>query len=56
MSIVRENLLTRKGYTPYCGNDDCTWNMPRTRFSGLTHTTQVSLKVLVKSSDFLNGG
>lgn len=20
MSIVRDNLLTRKGYTPYCGN------------------------------------
>lgn len=39
MSIVRENLLTRKGYTPYCGNliarDDiggC--DNPRTSFDG----------------------
>ncbi len=32
MSIVRENLLNRKGYTPYCGSS-CR-GMPRTRFNG----------------------
>lgn len=34
MSIVRENLMTRKGYTPYCGNVDCRFHMPRTRYIG----------------------
>lgn len=33
-SIVRENLLTRRGYTPYCGNIRCSTGMPRTRFNG----------------------
>ena len=32
-SDVRRNLLTRKGYTPYCGNMDCR-TMPRTQFTG----------------------
>ena len=32
-TIVRENLMTRKGYTPYCGNDNCSV-MPRTIFNG----------------------
>lgn len=33
-SIVRENLLTRPGYTPYCGADKCTHRNPRTAFNG----------------------
>lgn len=33
MSIVRENLMTRPGYTPYCGGRGCS-RMPRTRFNG----------------------
>lgn len=33
-SIVRENLMTRKGYTPYCGNIHCSCGMPRTIFDG----------------------
>jgi len=33
MSIVRENLMTQKGYTPYCGEPDC-HIMPRTFFDG----------------------
>lgn len=32
MSIVRENLMTKAGYTPYCGNPKCPFKMPRTRF------------------------
>ena len=28
MTIVRRNLMTRKGYAPYCGNSDCR-TMPR---------------------------
>ena len=32
MSIVRENLMTRPGYTPYCGNGHC--SMPRTNWTG----------------------
>jgi hypothetical protein len=34
MSIVRENLLTRPGYTPYCGAEHCVMRWPRTRFNG----------------------
>lgn len=33
-SIVRENLLTERGYSPYCGNDDCNHRWPRTQFDG----------------------
>ena len=33
ISIVRENLLNQKGYTPYCGNESCR-TMPRTKFDG----------------------
>ena len=33
MSIVRNNLMTQKNYTPYCGNiKGC--SMPRTKFNG----------------------
>jgi hypothetical protein len=33
MSIVRENLMSREGYTPYCGSAaDCEFGMPRTRY------------------------
>lgn len=33
MSIVRRNLMERKGYAPYCGSvDKC--SMPRARFNG----------------------
>jgi hypothetical protein len=34
VSIVRENLLTRLHYTPYCGNGDCRLRMPRATFDG----------------------
>lgn len=34
MSIVRENLLTRLGYSPYCGADRCRGTWPRTVFNG----------------------
>lgn len=33
MSIVRSNLLTQRGYTPYCGGESCT-AIIRTRFDG----------------------
>lgn len=33
MSIVRDNLMTRKGYSPYCGYGFCK-TMPRTNFDG----------------------
>ena len=33
MSIIRDNLMEREGYAPYCGNGDhCT--MPRSEFNG----------------------
>lgn len=35
MSIVRENLMTREGYTPYCGAERCPLRMPRTFFNGV---------------------
>jgi hypothetical protein len=34
MSIVRENLMTRRGYSPYCGNEKCAGLMPRTTWTG----------------------
>lgn len=36
MDIVRNNLLTRKGYTPYCGNgwNECGYRLPRMTFDG----------------------
>lgn len=34
MSVVRENLMTRPGYTPYCGAERCPYHMPRTKFTG----------------------
>lgn len=32
MSVVRNNLLTIKGYTPYCGNDQHGMHLARTQF------------------------
>lgn len=32
MSIVRQNLMTSAGYSPYCGADTCRHNWPRTTF------------------------
>jgi len=34
MNVVRRNLLTERGYTPYCGGENCTRGMPRTTFYG----------------------
>jgi hypothetical protein len=31
-SIVRENLMEREGYKPYCGNLHCFFNNPRTKW------------------------
>lgn len=33
MSLVRENLMTRPGYSPYCGNIFCS-TTPRTAWNG----------------------
>lgn len=33
-SIVRRNLLTREGYSPYCGGERCNRGMPRTSWDG----------------------
>ena len=40
MSIVRDNLLKRPGYTPYCGNATCGYHWPRTEFNGKQFTCQ----------------
>lgn len=32
-SIIRDNLMVRELYTPYCGNENCP-KMPRTFFNG----------------------
>lgn len=34
MSIVRDNLLSRPGYVPYCGAQRCARHWPRTWFNG----------------------
>lgn len=31
-SIVRENLMTEEGYSPYCGAENCYLRMPRTKW------------------------
>ena len=34
-SLVRNNLMKEQYYTPYCGSDNCSYGMPRTKwFSG----------------------
>lgn len=33
MTIVRSNLMTIEGYSPYCGSITCKY-MPRTKFNG----------------------
>lgn len=33
MSLIRDNIMTRKNYSPYCGNDECK-KMPRSPFNG----------------------
>jgi len=34
LTIVRENLMAREGYSPYCGAGiHCSLNMPRTRWN-----------------------
>lgn len=30
-SIIRNNLMNEKVYTPYCGDDNCRKGMPRTK-------------------------
>ena len=32
MSLIRDNLMTRPGYSPYCGDPACRLGMPRTHF------------------------
>lgn len=32
MSVVRDNLLSKPGYTPYCGEAFCWAGWPRTTF------------------------
>lgn len=34
MSLIRNNLMTQPGYSPYCGNDSCWAGLPRTTFDG----------------------
>jgi hypothetical protein len=31
-SLVRQNLMDREGYSPYCGDNKCCYRWPRTRF------------------------
>lgn len=32
ITIVRQNLMTEKGYSLYCGRYYCSHNMPRTKW------------------------
>lgn len=40
LSTVRRNMLTRKNYTPYCGNGSGNCAMPRTMFDGFQFQCQ----------------
>ena len=33
-TLIRENLMTREGYSPYCGSDNKGCDNPRTKFNG----------------------
>lgn len=33
MSIVRDNLMSREGYSPYCGAEKCLFRWPRTGYA-----------------------
>lgn len=28
-TLIRENLMTREGYSPYCGSNNCSFRNPR---------------------------
>lgn len=43
-STVRENLMTEKGYSPYCGSNKCFYMMPRTTFNGEQFTCKCGWK------------
>lgn len=34
MSLIRKNLMSEPGYSPYCGSNNCRAGMPRTTFDG----------------------
>lgn len=34
-SIVRENLMTREEYAPYCGSNSCTYRMRRSKWDSV---------------------
>ncbi len=38
MSLIRDNLMNRPGYSPYCGGEKCNAGMPRTKFNGKQFT------------------
>lgn len=44
MSIVRNNMLTRQGYVPYCGAAKCRFVWPRARFDGEQMTCRCGWK------------
>ncbi|SEE39505.1 hypothetical protein SAMN05216510_2452 [Pseudomonas coleopterorum] len=52
MSIVRENLMTRSGYTPYCGGERCR-TMPRTSWNGRQFSCQQCGWVSAFSAEFI---
>lgn len=33
-SLVKNNLMKEKFYTPYCGSDNCSYGIPRTKWFG----------------------
>ena len=32
-TIIRENLMNQKDYTPYCGDELCKYHMPRVKWN-----------------------
>jgi hypothetical protein len=53
MSIVRDNLMTRQNYAPYCGNADCRGLMPRSTFNGEQFACRACGWVSQFPSDFI---
>ncbi len=61
-STVRTNLLTRKGYTPYCGSPTCIHRGPRTKFNGTQFECECGWKsnfpasFITKYKQFISNG
>lgn len=53
-TIVRNNLMIDKGYSPYCGNDKCKLRMPRSAFDNIEGQFTCACGYSAFPEDFIN--